>query len=511
MNIDYTKVPSTKTMAGNTIWNLLGMGLPLFVGLVSFRLLTNGLHSGPVTFEGLDTGRFGALGLVWMFVGYFGIFDMGLGRALTKFIVDKLSQEKRNELPGVFWTSIIMMLAFGVMAGVILAGCSPVLAGRWLKIDEALRSEVMRAFFVVAIGMPIVVMNVGLVGVLEACHSFKLLNIIRIPAAVYSFVAPVCVLPFTNNLVVIVAVLLFGRVAVLITCFIASLVVLPELRTAVKWDRSEAVSMLRFGGWMTVSNMAVPLMTNINRLLIGVIHSVGIGTFYLIPEEVVIRLFMFPRAWISVIFPPMVSAYARSRKELSNLFQRGVVYLMLAFFPVIMGLLLIAPEGLDLWLGQEYAEKGSSVMRCLTVGVFLHGLARVPWFMIQAVNKPDISAKIHLLEIPLYFALAWVLIGKMGIMGAAAAWTVRMLFDYIAMFVAAGKFLDDAVRVIGKIWIATGLGVLILLLSIMPDSFALRIGSGLAGVLAFYMVSWLFILTKNDKEELIAFVLRRNA
>lgn len=505
--IDYTKVPSTKTMAGNTIWNLVGMGLPMVVGLFAFRLLTKGLAVGPVSFEGLDKGRFGALGLVWMFVGYFSIFDMGLGRALTKFVADKLSLDKRSELAGVFWTSIIMMLGFGFLATVVLAACSPALAGRWLKdVDDVLRPEIMKAFFVVSVGMPVVVMNVGLVGVLEACHKFKMINIIRIPAAVYSFVAPVCVLPYTNSLVVIVAVLLLGRVVEMFVYFAGCLVVLPELRTGVRWEKSEVSPLLRFGGWMTVSNMAVPLMTNVNRLLIGLIQSVGVGTFYLIPEEVVVRLFMFPKAWISVIFPPMVSAHARSKEELTRLFDRGVVYLMLAFFPVVMGLLLIAPEGLALWLGQEYADKGASVMRWLTVGVFVHGLGRVPWFMMQAVHKPSVVAKIHLIEIPLYFALAWFLIGRMGIKGAAIAWVARMVLDYIVMFLAAGKYLERAGRILAKIWIATAVAVVILIVSIWPEPFFLRIGTCVAGVSMFYLLSWLFVLSGSEKTELLFFI-----
>lgn len=504
--IDYTKVPSTKTMAGNTIWNLVGMGLPLVVGLVAFRLLTRGLEWDSISFQGLDTARMGALGMVWMFVGYFSVFDMGLGRALTRFIADKLGQGKRGELAGVFWTSIIMMLLFGVFAGVILAGLSPALAGKWLNTEDALRPEMMFAFLIAAVAMPVVVMNVGLVGVLEACHKFKLINIIRIPAAVYSFVAPVCVLPFTNNLVVIVTALLAGRILEMFSYFLSSLVVLPELRTGICWSRKETGPLLRFGGWMTVSNVAVPLMTNVNRLLIGLIQSVGIGTFYLIPEEVVIRLFMFPKAWISVVFPPMVTAYARSQRELTQLFERSAIYLALGLFPVIMVLLVIAPEGLSLWLGGEFADKGAVVTRWLAMGVFVHSIARLPWFLIQAVHKPEIAAKIHLLQIPLYFILAWFLIENMGIQGAAIAWCVRMLFDYVVMFKAAGMFLEHKKSVISKIWATTACGVAILAVSMMPGAFLVRIGTGIAGILAFYLIAWLFVLTNKERAELLTFV-----
>ena len=38
----------------------------------------------PILVDGLGTARFGILTLAWMVVGYFSLFDLGLGRALTK-------------------------------------------------------------------------------------------------------------------------------------------------------------------------------------------------------------------------------------------------------------------------------------------------------------------------------------------------------------------------------------------------------------------------------------------
>ena len=37
--IDYTRVPTTKTLAGHTIWNLVGMGLPMLIGLIALKFL----------------------------------------------------------------------------------------------------------------------------------------------------------------------------------------------------------------------------------------------------------------------------------------------------------------------------------------------------------------------------------------------------------------------------------------------------------------------------------------
>ena len=57
----------------HTFYNLLGLGLPLLAAVVTI----------PVLVSELGDARFGLLTLIWAVVSYFGLFDLGLGRALT--------------------------------------------------------------------------------------------------------------------------------------------------------------------------------------------------------------------------------------------------------------------------------------------------------------------------------------------------------------------------------------------------------------------------------------------
>ena len=44
----------------------------------------------PVLLSQLGSARFGILSLAWTVVGYFGLFDVGLGRSLTQMISERL-------------------------------------------------------------------------------------------------------------------------------------------------------------------------------------------------------------------------------------------------------------------------------------------------------------------------------------------------------------------------------------------------------------------------------------
>jgi hypothetical protein len=97
-----------------------------------------------------------------------------------------------------------------------------------LKVDPALQSETLRSFRVVAFGLPILVSVTGLVGTLEAFQKFKLVNAIRIPTGIYTFVGPLLVLPYSSRLSsTVVLALLFGRLVEWLIFFLACLNTIP--------------------------------------------------------------------------------------------------------------------------------------------------------------------------------------------------------------------------------------------------------------------------------------------
>ncbi len=95
--------------------NLLGSGLPLLVAIIAIPLLI----------DGLGLARFGVLTIIWMVVGYFSLFDLGLGRALTKLVAEKLGHDNNNEIPALIWTALLLMLILGVVGALIIVVVSP--------------------------------------------------------------------------------------------------------------------------------------------------------------------------------------------------------------------------------------------------------------------------------------------------------------------------------------------------------------------------------------------------
>ncbi|OGV71282.1 MAG: hypothetical protein A2269_09125 [Lentisphaerae bacterium RIFOXYA12_FULL_60_10] len=479
-------------MGRDTAWNLVGMLLPMVVALFTI----------PVMIHRMGTARFGVLTLVWMLVGYFSIFDMGLGRALTRLMADRISRERLDEIPGLFWTAIAMMGLLGLTgAGIVLAISGP-LALRWLNIADSFRQEALLAFRVVAFGLPVVVMTTGLTGTLEACRRFRLVNLLRMPAGAFTFLGPVLVLPFTTNLTVVVAVLIAGRVAECLGYLGGCFAALPLLRRNIRWEPREVLPLFSFGGWMTVSNLAVPLMQHVDRFIIGMVRSVEAVTFFATPAEIVVRLLIFTRARIAVLFPEFVAGHARGDAGLSGLFARGMKHLLLAVFPIMLGVVVLTPVGLRLWLGPEFEAGSSFVMVTLTIGVMITSMSMVPWFLIQAVGRPDLSARVHLAQLPVYILFTWHLCGRWGIAGSAVAWAVRAAVDWLWMLGLSRRFVDrQAVSWSGSV-LPVALATAVMLAAAWPEGLVYRILAGGLGCAVFYIVAWFVVLTAAERVEL---------
>src|SRR5690242_2395265 len=234
----------------NTIFNLAGESTPILAALFAV----------PVLVRTLGTNRFGLLTIAWMVIGYFSLFDLGLGRALTQLVAEKRGAGHDEDIPTLIWTALLIMFMLGVVGTIVIGSIAHVLVYRVLKMPETLRPETVRAFYVLALSIPIVISSIGLRGVLEALHRFDLTNAVRTPMGVFTFVGPLLVLPFSSSLVPVVAVLAVGR---LITCAVYGalcLRVLPALRHSIAVQVLAIRPLFRFGSWMTVSNVVSPIM-----------------------------------------------------------------------------------------------------------------------------------------------------------------------------------------------------------------------------------------------------------
>lgn len=413
---------SGQVLARSTIWNLAGGLAPLVVAVVTI----------PTVLRGLGTSRFGILTLAWVFIGYFSLFDFGLGRAMTQAIAREFGRGSGGQLPVIIWSGLIVMGALGLLAGTACFAVVPYIMEHAFRIPASLRSEALVASHIVSATVPVVILSTGFRGILEAQQKFGLSNLIRMPMGVMTYVAPLVVLPFTNNLAVVLAAIAGTRVIALLAYAFVCLrsneaLWHPTISAAVIWR------LLAFGGWISVSNFIAPFMIYADRFLIAAMVTIATVAYYTTPFEAITRLLVLPIAVAGVLFPAFTTSFAYDSKRVAILFHRGSKYIFVALFPVLLGSAVFAKELLGVWIDPHFAEQSASVLSWLSVGILANSLAQVPYALVQGSGHPRWTATLALVELPAYVVLLVSLLGYWGISGAALAWAIRTTVDYFVL------------------------------------------------------------------------------
>jgi O-antigen/teichoic acid export membrane protein len=411
----------------NTYWNLLGSAVPILAALFAI----------PPLLRALGFESFGILAIGWAVMGYFALFDLGLGRATTKFVSEHLERKQAERVAETVWSSLVAHAALGFVGGGLFALIAPWLVHDVFSISPALQPEALGSFYWLAAAIPIIVASACMRGVLEAFRRFDLVNLIRIPASSINYLAPLPVFLFFDNLIAVVAVISLARLLVFAAYLCTCLVAIPSLRRGVRVSYSAMKPLLGFGLPVTVSSLVMPIILFSDRFIIAILHSIETVTYYVTPYEVVTKLWIFSASLLGAMFP-VLSALSVSRTiEIEILSRRAFLLLLAVVTPIVGIILALGRELLVLWVGVDFAAQSGTVAKWLAVGVLVNVLAQVPFTVLQCVGRPDIVARLQVIQLPIYLALAWWLANAFGTVGIAMAWALRAFLDAALMLMAA--------------------------------------------------------------------------
>jgi O-antigen/teichoic acid export membrane protein len=201
------------------------------------------------------------------------------------------------------------------------------------------------------------------------------------------------------------------------------------------------------------------MMMYMDRFVVGALVSATAVTYYATPYEVVTKLFVISGAISGVMFPAFSLTGAMARNRSRKLYRRTMRYMLGVLLPVTAILMLGAKIGLSVWLGSDFAAHSYRVAQLLLVGTFALAMASLPFVLIQGLGRPDIPAKLNLMEIPFYAAGLYWLIQKYGVIGAAEAWVVRATVDALLLIYFAYRLQRDPSTDLSRVQIASAVSI----------------------------------------------------
>jgi O-antigen/teichoic acid export membrane protein len=438
----------------HAIFNLAGAALPLALSLITI----------PIYIDLVGDARYGVLAIAWLLLGYFGLFDLGLGAAIGQRIAT-LAEGKSKERAEIFWTGLALNSGLGVLGGLIIWPVAIYFFSHLFTVNTELRLELDGAIPWLVLAVPLATLSGVLTGALQGRAKFLELNLVSVGSSFLTQLLPIVVVWIHGpDLSWLIPSVIMARILTL--CALTWLCRLYIFKSEViSFSGIQAKNLIVFGGWITISSLIGPLMVMLDRFVIGVLLGAKDVTYYSIPFQLSERTSILSGALTSALFPRLASA---NQEEAINLSKKAFKTLaVLMTLPILIAILSIQPF-LEFWLNPNFASRASLTGQILLIGFWFNSLARVPLVQLQASGRPDLVAKCHLIEllpylVALYFALKYI-----GLPGAALVFCIRTIIDCIFLLIFTNTLRSSALILLLAVLILLT-GLLITLISV-PSS-----------------------------------------
>lgn len=461
----------------------------------------------PYVIQHLGDDRAGIFQFCWILLGYFNLFDFGFGRALVKFASERLALGADHEIPD--WAATVnrILWRIAVPLGVVMVFVLPAVMGREGSIPSELIPEARFAAIGIALYIPFLLTFFSHIGILETWQRFDIINRYQIIYGILWYLLPVLAITVTQRIDILVGILLALRMLHWAAIRWHAHILLADKPKGM-YRRDYWPSLLDFSKWIVVINSVALVMTHLDRLLIYWVIGSAAMAWYNTPFDVVLKVTIIPMAFTGVLFPAIAHATGSDPSRARYIYNGYRNVTLMAVFPMCAVLGYFAPELLHAWLGLSmdpdrvavFLAQSTLPMQLFAIGVFANSIALIPNSYIQSKGRPDLIAKLHLGEMPIFLLALWYGISNFGLSGVAAVVALRMVVDALALLWLAREHDSSTFAAVWSVIWPILLAVGMMLPALFIESTSLKAAIVLASSVAFALLVWVFAMRSEERE-----------
>ena len=408
---------STPSLKLNALSNWASLAVNVLIGL----LLT------PFIIRSLGKTGYGVWTLVCSFVGYYGMLDLGVRSAVTRYIARYSVQRDGKALNEVANTALVMFCSVGSLALVF----SFLLAGPladFFKIDPAHRTDFVRLVWILGVTTCISFPSGVFSAIVTAREHFVAKNVVVVLEESMRAVLTVLFVTAGWGLVGVGMAPLTAAVAGAVCNLVLFRRYAGDIRVRLRYAEKKTLGMLlTYGGVTTVIVIADILRINLDSFVIGRWVGVEAVGVYGVAALVIRYMARVITSGMGVLNPRFASLEGRGDTErlqtllLRSLRVAGILSLGMSFLAATFG-----PRFIVIWAGEEYA--GAVPVLIILSTSYAFALAQNPGIaLMYAVNKHHYYAFYTILEAIANVVLSILLATRYGIIGVALGTAIPLL------------------------------------------------------------------------------------
>ena len=273
------------------------------------------------------------------------------------------------------------------------------------------------------------------------------------------------------------------------------------------WSFLLLKDLLSFGGWAMVSQVVSPILQYAERFMLSALIATSIVTFYVVSYEATSKMLVLSVGLVSALFPAMSEIHGRGglNQDFRRLYVQSERILVFAFLPIGAFLFMFTPEILKIWMGGTFAANAGSVFEILSLAFLVNAIAQLPFTVLQAVGRSDLTGKIHLIELPIHLSITFIMIRNFGLVGAAVATLFRIILDAVLLYSFASRKLGLEIGILKNFWKSCGIPTACLAVGMICTSFQERVIIlkailAFTSLLVYALIVFRFSLQEDEKK-----------
>lgn len=388
----------------------------------------------PYIVNSLGKEAYALLSLSFIVIGYLGFLDLGLGNALTKFVSEYYAKRDFEKINSIISTSFLIFLVMGFFGGFLLLLVSNFLVENIFKVTLEFKRTALYVLYITSIGFSVTLLKnyanaiptgfqqITLVSICEAIfNSLKLLITVGFIFLGYGILE-----------------IVFGSVIVTLLQVIAVVIFtkkpysIVSIRPAFK--KNIAIELLRYSLPLSIATIASNFIIHLDKFMITVFLPFARLAYYTVSYDISSKLWYIPNNVTKVFFPVFSKYFAlKDTDNLKKYYFGSFRYIVMASTFVSFLLVGFAFEIFRFWINPDYAQSASYTLQILSLGLLMSCYACVPFSLITACGFTNVVAKVHILIAIINLVLCIILIPLIGIEGAALAWLIEHIVDFLIL------------------------------------------------------------------------------
>ncbi len=354
--------------------------------------------------------------------------DLGLVGTLSKFVADYYARRDFASLRKALNSGLSLFLLLAITLSFIL-GIAAVVFSDWLFRGSAIqRAELVTLFRFFLIVVAANVVNLLFASVTTGLQRLDLTNMISAGNVFLSALFSGILLLSGWGL----RGLVYGYAASAVLTVVAYLLTVRRLLPQIalnpfQFDKREAVKLFGFSSRFYVTQAAIAVHTQIEKVFLAALVGVAAAGWYDIASDVSLKI----RGAIGFVLSPVLPAASElnalgDERRLQELYYRSHKYLALIGVPAVFFMAVAAPRFIQLWIGPGLSMVAFPLSVLVVVGFV--NLATGPGFMIFAGRghlRPGVESAI--LGIVLNVLISLALIYRFGFAGAVVGTSISLL------------------------------------------------------------------------------------